>query len=294
MWLRYALMALSLLAATCGYCQSQPVADTTLPGVNFSGLSDAQRTAALTALQETGCSCGCSMTLAQCRVADPKCAFSTNLGQVAVLAAQQGKDVSGIKAALDASPWAHPQQPKLLDDPVHIPTSGSPSLGPDNAPITLVEFSDFQCPYCALAAPRIREIVKAYPTQVRFIFKQFPLDFHPQANLAAAAALAAQKQGKFWEMHDAMYATRDLSRASLLAMAEKVGLNMQQFTADLASTQVKEAIVRDEQDGEAAGVDGTPALFINGQRYNGQIDLARLRPILDGELKPTSSSTAAR
>ncbi len=260
-----------------------------LPGVDSGGLTTEQRALALKVLRETGCSCGCSMKLAECRFADPKCAFSTNLGRVAMAAAKEGKDETGIRAALDASPWAHPQQPKLLDAPVHIPIAGSPSLGPENAPITLVEFSDFQCPYCAQAVPQIQAILKAYPSQVRLVFKEFPLEIHPQANFAAEAAVAAQKQGKFWAMHDALYSTRDLSHASILDIAHKIGLDANRFTSDLQSTEVRESIVRDVQDGDAAGVDGTPSVYINGQRYNGSLALSQIKPILDSQLKRPSS-----
>jgi protein-disulfide isomerase len=278
-------VALLLTFATILGAQDWKTADS-LPGVDATSLTPEQKAVALKVLRDTGCSCGCAMKLAECRFADPKCAFSTNLAKVAMDAAKAGKDEAGIRAAIDASTWAHPQQPKLLEDPVHIPVAGSPSLGPDTAPVTLVEFSDFQCPYCAAAVPQIQAVLKAYPSQVRLVFKQFPLtDIHPQANLAAAAALAAQKQGKFWPLHDAMYSERDLSREGIFAMAQKAGLDMKRFEADLQSTDVQESIVRDVQDGEAAGVEGTPSLFINGQKYNGPLNLSVLKPILDGELK---------
>lgn len=256
-----------------------------LPDVDSSGLTVAQKALALKALRETSCSCGCPMKLAECRFADPKCAFSINLAKVAMVAAKEGKDEAGILAALDASPWDHPKQPKLLDDPVPISIKGSPSKGPDNAPITLVEFSDFQCPYCAMAVPQLQAILTAYPAQVRLVFKEFPLEIHPQASFAAAAALAAQNQGKFWAMHDALYASRDLSPPAILEMAKRIGLDTERFRTDLQSTGVQEGITRDVQEGEAAGVDGTPAVFINGQRYNGSLAFNDLKPILDEQLK---------
>jgi len=178
------------------------------------------------------------------------------------------------------------QQPRVLEDPIAIPVGGAPSLGPQNEPITLVEFSDFQCPYCAAAAPELAAVLKAYPTQIKLIFKEYPLDTHSQAALAAAAAVAAHKQGKFWPMYDAMFAARnDLSRDNLVTLAQKNGLDLKRFQADLDSTEVKEAITRDVQDGDRAGVSGTPTLFIDGQRYNGPIELGSLKPVLDAELK---------
>jgi protein-disulfide isomerase len=283
--------AFLLVFAALAFAQDWKTAET-LPGVDGSSLTPAQKTKALKVLRDTGCTCGCSMKLAECRFVDPNCAFSTNLGKVAMDAARQGKDEAGIRAAIEASSWAHPEQPKLLEDPVRIPVGGSPSMGPDDAPITLVEFSDFQCPYCAAAVPQVRAILKAYPAQIRLVFKQFPLDIHPQANLAAAAALAAQKQGKFWPMHDAMYAGRNLSRDAILEMARNAGLDLKKFQDDLTSTGVQEAIVRDTQDGETAGVEGTPTFFINGQKYNGPLTLSVLKPVLDDQLKKPSSPVA--
>ena len=223
---------------------------------------------------------------------DPGCAYSTNLAATVVESVKAGKSKAETFAALDSSKWAHLQEPKLLDDAVQIPVAGAPSIGPPNAKITIVEFSDFQCPYCAIAIGEINALLRAYPTQIKLIFKQFPLETHPQADLAAAAAIAAHKQGKFWPMHDAMFAHRnDLSRKSIMLLAKQNGLNMDRFEADIDSTEVRETVVRDVQDGEHAHVEGTPTLFIGGQRYNGQVTLASLKPIIDGELAGAQTGT---
>jgi protein-disulfide isomerase len=257
-----------------------------LPGLDFNGLTSAQKATVLKILREHDCSCGCGMKMAQCRVQDPNCSYSKGLAGEIIQAIKTGKTDTEAVAAASASKWAHVQQPKLLDDPIAIPVGGAPSTGPQNASITLVEFSDFQCPYCAAAAPELAAVLKAYPTQVKLIFKQYPLETHSQAALAAAAAVAAHKQGKFWPMYDAMFAAHDdLSRDNLVALAQKNGLDVKRFQADLDSTEVKEAITRDVQDGDRAGVSGTPTLFIDGQRYNGPIALESLKPVLDAELK---------
>ncbi len=119
---------------------------------------------------------------------DPACAYSTNLAITVVESVKAGKRKRKRSPQLDASKWAHLQEPKMLDDAVQIPVAGAPSVGPANAKITIVEFSDFQCPYCAVAIGEINALLKAYPTQIKLIFKQFPLETHPQADLAAAAA----------------------------------------------------------------------------------------------------------
>lgn len=267
-----------------------------LPGIDLNGLTAAQKAAVLKLLREHDCSCGCNMKLAECRVVDPSCSYSNGLAAAVVNAIRAGKSEADAIAAANASNWAHVQPAKLLDDPVSIPIAGAPYLGPQNAPITIVEFSDFQCPYCALAVPQIKAILKTYPSQVKLVFKEFPLEEHSQAQLAASAALAAQKQGKFWAMHDAMYANRNnLSRQNILALAKQTGLDMKRFESDMNSTEVRETIVRDLQDGDRAGVQGTPTIFINGQRYNGEIAFDTLKPILDAKLKHTAvpNQTAA-
>jgi protein-disulfide isomerase len=266
-----------------------------LPAVDLHALTAAQKGTVLKLLREHGCSCGCGMKIAECRVKDPGCFYSRGLALVMVDAVKAGKDEKQVLAAVEASKFAHPPEQKTLEDAVAIPTAGSPVTGPQDAPITVVEFSDFQCPYCALATPQLRAVLKAYPTQVKLIFKQFPLDMHSQAALAAAAAIAAHRQGKFWPMHDALFASRnDLSRPTILSLASAIGLDIKRFEADLDSTETKQAIAQDLEDGTRAGVMATPTIFIDGQHYNGQIRLDTLTPLLDAELKhPAQVKTAA-
>jgi protein-disulfide isomerase len=289
------MKSLLLCALSAGFlwAQATKTADS-VPGVDLSGLSAAQKATAVKILQDRDCPCGCSMKVGVCRGADPSCSYSAGMADVVVTAIKQGKTETQARAEADASKWAHVQPPKVLEDPVSIPVAGSPETGPKSAAVTLVEFSDFQCPYCAAAVPQIRALLKAYPTQVKLIFKQFPLENHPQADLAAAAALSAQKQGKFWELHDAMYESQgDLSRSSILAMAAKAGLDTKRLEEDMDSTSVRETVVRDVQDGEKAGVQGTPTIFINGQKYNGAINLSIMRPIIDVALKQSGGKEQA-
>jgi protein-disulfide isomerase len=280
------ILAALLVLSACVVCAQDWKSADALPAVDFNGLTPAQKATALKILRDHDCSCGCGMKMAQCRVQDPSCSYSKGLASEVVQAIKNGKSEADAVAAASASKWAHVQQRRLLEDPVAIQVGGAPSIGPQNASITLVEFSDFQCPYCAAAAPELTAVLKAYPTQVKLIFKEYPLETHSQAALAAAAAVAAHKQGKFWPMYDAMFAARDdLSRDNLMVLAQKNGLDLKRFQTDLDSTEVKEAITRDVQDGDRAGVAGTPTLFIDGQKYNGPIDLQSLKPVVDAELK---------
>ncbi len=264
---------------------------TTLNAVDLTGLSPALANRALHAMRTQDCSCGCGMKIAECRVKDPSCAFSRGLAATLVESVRKGKSEAAAIADAKESKFGHRPEPKLLDDPVAIPTLGSPVTGPADARITLVEFSDFQCPYCSKAVEKINAILKAYPNDVKLIFKQYPLDSHPQAQISAQAALAAHQQGKFWPMHDVMFANRpSLSRRSILGWAGGMALDMKRFEADLDSDPVKKAVTRDIADGDKAGVEGTPTVFINGQRYNGELALDAVRPVIDAELKRVAAA----
>ena len=264
---------------------------TDLAGVDFGGLTSARKAIALKALRTQGCSCGCDMKVAECRVKDPNCSYSRGLASVTVGAIKTGKTEAAAIAESKASKFGSRPAPKLLEDPVPIPTLGSPVTGPATAPITLVEFSDFQCPYCSKAVTQINATLKAYPSDVRLIFKQYPLDSHPAAAISAAASLAAHAQGKFWPMHDVMFANRQrLSRQAILGWAKDIGLDMKRFTADLDSDVIRKAVLRDQADGDKAGVEPTPTVFLNGQKYNGDLAPDAIKPVIDGELKRLASA----
>jgi protein-disulfide isomerase len=284
------MFLVSALAAGCLAAQTATSSD--LPGVDLSGLSAAQKTTAQKILQEQGCSCGCDMKIAECRVKDPACGYSSGLAAAVVDSLKNGgSEQDAIKAAAN-SKFAHgpSQSTKLLEDPIAIPTEGAPVLGPAAAPVTIVEFSDFQCPYCVAAVPQIQALMKEFPTQVKLVFKQYPLDNHSQAAFAATAALAAQNQGKFWQMHDALFAHHsDLSEPNVLTLAKGLGLDMQRFQTDLKSPAVEQIVKRDVADGDRAGVPGTPTLYIDGQRFNGPVTLEVLRPVIEAELKHSAA-----
>jgi protein-disulfide isomerase len=271
-----------------------------LPKVDLTGLTAAQKAKVLRLLRDNECSCHCGMKVAECRMQDPSCAYSKGIAEAIVEAIKQGKTEAQALALAKASKWGQgpPDHSATLEPPVAIPVTGAPIRGAAAAPVTLVEFSDFQCPFCIAATPQLEAILKAYPGQVKLIFKEFPLDTHSQAALAAAAALAAHKQGKFWGMYDALFAQKgNLSRQRIIDLARAVGLDVNRFQADLGSPEIKRAVDKDIADGEKINVDSTPTLFVDGQRFNGPVTLASLRPIIEGELKhpaPQPKEQAAR
>ncbi|MGA6981114.1 MAG: thioredoxin domain-containing protein, partial [Candidatus Sulfotelmatobacter sp.] len=153
----------------------------TLGDVDLSGLTPVQKKAVLKLLREEGCTCQCGMKAAECIMKDSNCSYSRALAKIAIQGVKDGKSLMEISKLMDASPKAH--RPKLLEAPVTISVDGAPVRGPADAKITLVEFSDFECPYCSAAVKQVDIVMAAYPKEVKLIYKQFPLSMHPHAEL---------------------------------------------------------------------------------------------------------------
>jgi protein-disulfide isomerase len=169
----------------------------------------------------------------------------------------------------------------------------APTKGPPTAPVSLVEFSDFECPYCAQAAPIVQQLAAAYPTQVRVAFKHYPLPMHKESPLAHEASLAAAEQGKFWEMHDLLFATQaKLTREDLLAKARQLNLDTLRFARDLDTHRFQPAVEADRQEGNRLGVDGTPFFFINGHAISGGASLADFKKLIESALKEAKEAAA--
>ncbi|OJY25663.1 MAG: hypothetical protein BGO98_34120 [Myxococcales bacterium 68-20] len=156
----------------------------------------------------------------------------------------------------------------------NVPIDGSPTKGPESAPITIVEFADFQCPHCAQFAPVIDKVVESRKSEVRFAYKLYVLGKFPNSENAARAAYAAGKQGKFWEMHHLIFANHEnLSQQALDSMAKEIGLDVSRLHADMQAPDTAERIAKDRKLGEDLKIEGTPALFINGRQFDGHQDL---------------------
>jgi protein-disulfide isomerase len=157
-----------------------------------------------------------------------------------------------------------------------------------------VEFTDFQCPYCARGAATMEKVIQAYPDQIQLYVKNNPLPFHKQAPFAALASLAANEQGKYWEMHDLLFKNaRSLSEEKILGFAEEIGLDMEQFKKSLEKQELKDQIEADKKD--ALGVDarGTPTFFVNGIKLRGAQPLKAFKKVIDEELAKLKSKPAA-
>jgi len=176
---------------------------------------------------------------------------------------------------------------EILTEPFRISLNlDGPSKGKAGAPVTIVEFGDFECPPCSRAYPVLKQVHDTYPDDVRIVFQQFPLSIHPNARKAAEASLCARDQGKFWEMHDQMYENqKSLSVDGLKNLASQIdGLDVAAFNACLDDGRQAAAVEQDVQDGARLGVGGTPAFFINGRVISGVPTLESLTAIIDEEL----------
>jgi protein-disulfide isomerase len=173
-----------------------------------------------------------------------------------------------------------------LDVPrLKVADAGRPARGPANAPIEIIEFSDFQCPFCLQANPTVTKVLSTYGDKIRFVYRHFPLPNHPNARPAAEASACAAEQDKFWPYHDRLFGNQALlSAADLKQHAAAVGLDTAKFGACVDSRKFKSVVDEDVQAGEEAGVSGTPAFFINGRVLGGAQPFDAFKRVIDEEL----------
>jgi protein-disulfide isomerase len=264
------VLAGAVLPVAGGPATHPPITDPAdVKEVDFSGLSEAQKKLALKVMNSQECNCGCGMKVAECRLRDTSCRRSLIFARTIMDAIREGKNEAAVIEAYKAKASTFVEA-KLPDDRgvVHaIETAGSPVRGRAEAPITIVEFSDFQCPYCKELQATIDQVLKAFPQDVRLVFKQYPLNIHQYARQASTASLAAHAQGKFWPMHDKLFQNFSaINEENIKTWAREVGLNMGQFEKDMQSGRYEAAVQKDLADGAAAKVLGTPTLFVNGRR----------------------------
>jgi protein-disulfide isomerase len=173
----------------------------------------------------------------------------------------------------------------LLESPKIDVAATGPSRGAPNAKVTIVEFSDFQCPFCSRTQPVVQEVLKRYDGQVRVVFRDFPLSFHGDAAKAAEAGHCADELGRFWALHDWMFDHQhNLSVDELKGAAGQLGLDRKKFDACLDSGRFADAVSANQQDGQKAGVTGTPAFFINGAMIKGAQPFDEFKTAIDRAL----------
>jgi protein-disulfide isomerase len=166
-----------------------------------------------------------------------------------------------------------------------IATAGHHSQGPANAPIELVEFADFQCPFCFHAHPTVEKVLSTYGDRIHFVYRHYPLSSHPNARPAAEASECAAEQDKFWPYYQVLFSDPSkLDAAGLKASAAQVGLDIDRFNACVDSHKYKSVVDTDMKDGEKAGVSGTPAFFVNGRTLSGAQPFEEFKDLIDEEL----------
>jgi len=181
----------------------------------------------------------------------------------------------------------------LVPPIVDVSTAGRPARGGANAPVTIIEFSDYECPFCKRAAEAVDKVMTAYGDKVRLVHRDYPLPMHQNARPAAEAAHCANAQGKFWPYNARLFASPDLSTEKLQSMATEVGLDRPKFDECLTKATFKADVDKDMADGNAAGVTGTPAFFINGRMLSGAQPFEKFKEVIDEELARTKKPSAS-
>jgi len=216
--------------------------------------------------------------------------FRANLNEVRIQKARRAY-ADSLRATIEVATLLRPPSVNVSYDRARV--NGDP-----NAPVTIVEFSDFQCPFCKKSETVLKDLLAKYSGRVKLAYLDFPLrEIHSQAEQAAEAARCAGEQGKFWEYHDSLFADQSkLDEASLIERAHNVKLDEKAFQSCLTSGKFKAGIEADLQEGAKAGVSGTPAYFINGVFLSGAQPAAEFEKVIDNELavRRSSSSTEGR
>jgi protein-disulfide isomerase len=207
--------------------------------------------------------------------------------QIGAVAAAVGQLDEGVRA-IGAPPGRPRAEAPALPDPDKrhtVEVGSAPVRGGKDAQVTIIEFSDFQCPFCSRVNPTLAQINQTYGDKARVVFKHLPLRIHPDAPAAHAASEAAHRQGKFWEMHDKIFANqRDLKPETFRGYATELGLDLAKYDKDVTSPDVKGRVEADSKQADSLGVSGTPAFFINGRYLSGAQPFESFKRIIDDEL----------
>jgi len=247
-------------------------------GVNITNLTEPQKTKFFQIINTERSACKKPHSLAKSLRDDDKCRDSMVVSQFIADSLAAGATATQIKNAID----------KVVDalQPKEIDIEGRAIYGEPNAPITVVVFADFECPHCRNEAPKLRKTVDQFRGRAKLVFKHFPLEFHDRARQAAIAVEAAHDQGKFWEMHDIVFANQgSLSDADLESYAAQIKLDMTKFKASMADKATTARVDKDFKDGDKIGITGTPAVFVNGRMMNEALFGGSLAGWIDDALK---------
>lgn len=195
------------------------------------------------------------------------------------------QDFAELKEQVAGAPGRRVAQRPAPTEVRQVNVEGAPARGSEKAVVTVVEFTDYQCPYCRRVQSTVQRLVDEHPDKVRHVIKHNPLSIHPQAPGAAKAAIAAGRQGKFWEMHKSIFENpRQLGEEDLRARARALDLDMDRFEEDFASEETAKIIATDQAEARRLGATGTPAFFINGRLLSGAQPYEAFKARVDEEL----------
>ncbi len=235
-----------------------------LERVDVSALTEGERRTWIELVNEQLSPCGEPVSVAQCVAEARNCSACVPAARYLVRLVSEGFEKREIEH-LFAARYDEKQK-------VQVAIGDSPVRGAPMAKISIIEFSDFECPHCGAAHPVLSGVLREFEGKVNLVFKNYPLDAHKNAMPAALAAVAANKQGKFWELADKLFEhQRELSPEKIRELAQSTGLDMERFDADVASEEVRARVMQDKQEGSRAKIQGTPSLFINGRLYQGSL-----------------------
>jgi protein-disulfide isomerase len=250
-----------------------------VPGMDFSTLSPSAQQELQSVFSDEFCYCGCPHTLGACLKEHTSCRHAKRMATLAAGEAAAGVPSTEIIVLLSQY-YLSFSEPRVKFEP-----DPRMCMGAGTAKVTLVEFSDFECPYCAAARPILENFARKNP-DVRFCFAPFPLGGHPNALPAAQAVMFARDKGKFWELHDALFENqRVLSREKILELGGKVGLNKEELAKALDAGAYLEELQRMKELGRTAGVDATPTVYVNGRKLVLPLGPETLRHTVDDELE---------
>jgi predicted DsbA family dithiol-disulfide isomerase len=252
---------------------AKPAGDAEFPGLNVEGMMPSEKDGLRRLLQKFQSPCGKPHSLLTSLRTDPSC-------KVATVAARWMAKLFA-DGFLESEVEERYTKRFVSSKCVQIDTSGAQALGDAAAPISLIEFSDFECPHCRMAEPIIKQVLKEFKN-VKLIFMNFPLQMHANAPTFAAAALAAGKQGKFWQFHDKLFDNQgSVRQADLILYAQELGLDVRRFQADIEA--MRSRVARERAIGEKLDLGGTPTFYVNCRKVEGPLSLDNLRSYIEAE-----------
>jgi protein-disulfide isomerase len=246
------------------------------PGVDLTKLDEFERKVFFRVMNKESSACGKAHSLLQSVKTDRSCRKSLYAARYVARLVDGGYTDSEISESI---------QKRFRTERVTLDLGDSPAKGPASAPVTVVEFVDYECPHCKRVQPVLKQVMDDYRDEVKVVFKHYPLGGHTNARAAAEAAMAAHKQGKFWAYNDKIWAIADsLSPAALEQIAKDVGLDVTKWRTDFESEAIKERVQLDRNQGERLALQATPTIYVNGRLFGDNRDVESLKDWINEEL----------